>query len=114
MKNYIALSAMLLAMALTQPAQSQVSVNFNIGAQPLWGPVGHNYVEYYYMPAYEVYYSVPKAQFVYLDGGNWTFASALPPRFGAINFYSAYKVVLNQPEPYLAFKTHKVKYAKYK
>ena len=93
---------------------AQVSVSVNISSQPLWGPVGYSHVEYYYLPQYEVYYSVPRAQFVYLDGGNWIFASALPPRFGTVNVYNTYKVVINQPTPYLYYKTHKVKYAKYK
>jgi uncharacterized membrane protein YgcG len=73
-----------------------------------------DHVEYYYLPQYEVYYSVPRAQYVYLDGGNWVFASALPPRFGTVNVFNTYKVVINQPTPYLYYKTHKVKYAKYK
>lgn len=94
--------------------QVNAQVTVNISAQPVWGPVGYSYVEYYYMPQYEVYYSVPKAQFVYLDGGNWIFASALPPRFGTVNVYNTYKVVINQRTPYLSHNSYKVKYAKYK
>jgi hypothetical protein len=100
----------LTATAFLQPAKSQPSVSVNIGLQPLWGPVGYDYVDYYYFPSHEVYYYVPNRQFVYLDGGNWRFASALPSRFGSINYYSTYKVVVNEPKAYLKYKTHKVKY----
>lgn len=103
-----------MSMAVTQKAPAQVSVQVNIGLQPVWGPVGYDYVEYYYLPDYEVYYHVPTARFVYFDAGNWMFAAALPPRFGTINYYNCYKVVINQPQAYLLFKTHKVKYATYK
>lgn len=99
---------------ISKPAISQVSVNINIGAQPTWGPVGYDYVEYYYLPDIEVYYYVPRHQYVYLSNGNWIFAASLPSRYRAYNLYSGYKVVINEPKPYLHFSSHKVKYAKYK
>ena len=111
LRRFILLMLVLSGAAVLKPANSQVSVNVNIGAQPLWGPVGYDYVEYYYLPAYDVYYYVPRHQFVYLDGPKWRFASALPPRFGAIDLYSAPKVVINEPRAYLHYQTHKVKYA---
>jgi len=95
-------------------SNAQVSVSVNIGLQPEWGPVGFDYVEYYYIPQYEVYYYVPKREFVYLDGGKWIFASALPRRFGTVDLYTPYKVVINEPEPYKHFKEDQVKYASYK
>jgi len=95
-------------------ATAQVSVNINIGAQPVWGPVGYDYVEYYYMPDIEVYYYVPSHRFIYLSNGRWIFASTLPYRYRGYNIYSGHKVVINEPRPYLHFTTHKVKYAKYK
>lgn len=96
------------------PTNAQVNVQVNIGSQPLWGPVGYDYVEYYYLPEYEVYYDVPTRQFVYLDGRNWVFATALPSRFGRVNFFNTYKVVVNQPKAYLLFKDHRTKYVRYK
>ena len=95
-------------------SQAQVSVNINIGAQPVWGPVGYDYVNYYYMPEYDIYYDVPARRYVYYDGGRWLFAAALPPRFASVNLYSTYKVVLNQPKAYKYHNDHKVKYVKYK
>lgn len=64
---------------------SQVNVQVNIGTQPLWGPTGYDYAEYYYLPEYEVYYEVPSRRFVYLNGNDWVFASALPSSFGRVS-----------------------------
>lgn len=99
---------------ITSPARAQVNVNINIGAQPLWGPVGYDYVEYYYLPDIEVYYYVPRRQYVYFDGGRWIFAASLPVRYRTYDLYTGYKVVVNEPRAYLHFNTHKVKYAKFK
>lgn len=35
-------------------AQIRINANINIGNQPLWGPVGYDYVDYYYMPDIDV------------------------------------------------------------
>ena len=99
---------------ISKPASAQVSVNINIGSQPTWGPVGYDYVDYYYLPDIDTYYYVPKHQFVYLSNGKWIFATSLPSRYSSYNLYSGYKVVINEPRPYLSFTTHKVTYAKYK
>ena len=114
MKRVILILVMAAGCFIYKPASAQVSVNINIGAQPVWGPVGYDYVEYYYMPDIGVYYYVPTRQFIYLTNGRWLFATTLPVRYRAYNMYSGYKVVINQPRPYLHFTTHKIKYAKYK
>jgi hypothetical protein len=95
-------------------SNAQVNVSVNIGAQPLWGPAGYDVVEYYYLPDLQTYYYVPSRQFVYLNGSNWVFARSLPARYRGYDLYSGYKVVINEPKPYLHFNTHKVKYANYK
>lgn len=99
---------------LHKPAVAQVAVNVNIGAQPVWGPIGYNYVEYYYLPDIEAYYYVPSRRFIYSNNGRWIFATTLPYRYRGYNIYSGYKVVINEPRPYLRFGAHKIKYAKYK
>src|SRR6478672_5680534 len=102
-------SALILVLAFTfGRSNAQISVSVNIGLQPEWGPVGYDYVDYYYMPQYEVYYYVPERKFVYLDGGRWIFATALPPRYGTVNLFSTYKVVVNEPRAYMHFNDHKV------
>jgi hypothetical protein len=115
MKKLI-LAGVLTVIALTaaREAHAQVDVNINIGRQPVWGPVGYDYVEYYYLPDIDAYYYVPRRQFVYLNGGSWVFASALPSRYSGYDLYSGYKVVVNEPRAYLHYKEHKVKYAPYR
>lgn len=85
---------------MEQP-KAQVRFNVNIGIQPNWGPRGCDYAEYYYLPEYEVYYHVPAAKFIFWGGNDWIFASNLPNRFGRIDLFNTFKVVINEPHPYL-------------
>ena len=94
-------------------AQVQVGVHINIGDQPDWGPVGYDYVEYYYLPEIECYYYVPSRQYVYLSNGRWTFSAGLPPMYSRYDLYSGYKVPLRDRDAYLFFNDHRVKYAPY-
>ncbi len=95
-------------------AQVSVSVNFNVEAQPEWGPSGYDQVNYYYMPDIETYYYVPRHQFVYLNGGKWIFASTLPERCRGYDLYRGYKVVLNEPRPYMHHEEYRTRYAHYR
>lgn len=99
---------------MPSPSSAQISLNVNIGSQPLWGPTGYEHVDYYYLPDIESYYYVPKKQFIYLNNGAWVFTSNLPARYNNYDLYNGYKVVINSPRPYLHFKEQKIKYAKYK
>ena len=94
-------------------AQVSVNVNFNVEAQPEWGPAGYNQVNYYYMPDIETYYYVPRHQFVYLNSGHWVFTSTLPQRYHSYDLYRGYKVVLNEPRPYLHHEEYRARYAHY-
>lgn len=116
MKRIIICAALFLTAAIYKDANAQVrlNVNVNIGSQPVWGPVGYDYVDYYYLPDIESYYYVPRHQFIYLSGGRWIYSSSLPPRYRNYDLYSGYKVVINQPRPYRYFNTHKVKYSGYR
>lgn len=95
-------------------AQVKVNVDINIGVQPSWGPTGYYHADYYYLPDIDVYYNVPQRQFIYLDAGKWVFAASLPPRCASYDLYRGYKVVINEPEPYLRHETHSARYSKYK
>src|SRR5690349_11852372 len=95
-------------------AQLRVSVNLNIGTQPEWGPAGYDYAEYYYLPDIDVYYSVPQRQFIYFSNGRWVFGASLPYMYRSYNLYNSYKVVINEPRPYLRADVYRVKYARYK
>ncbi len=114
MKKVILFMLIAAGSLIAKPVTGQVSVNINIGAQPVWGPVGYDYVDYYYLPGIESYYYVPTRQFIYFSNGRWIFARTLPARYSYFNIYSGYKVVINEPRPYLQFNLHKIKYAKYK
>jgi len=116
MKKILLATALLAGSLVHNSAQAQVRVNVsvNIGSQPTWGPVGYDYVQYYYLPDIDAYYYVPSHQFVYLNAGRWVFAASLPARYHGYNLYSGYKVVVNEPRPYLHPEVCRVKYARYK
>jgi len=95
-------------------AQVSVSIGVNIGSQPEWGPVGYQTVNYYYMPDIECYYYVPRHQFIYLDGGRWIFAASLPARCQSYDLYRGYKVVINDPQPYLRDDVYRARYGRYR
>jgi hypothetical protein len=104
------------SLAAYKPAHAQISLslNLNIGSQPDWGPTGYDHVDYYYLPDIDCYYDVPNRQYIYLNGNTWTRTSALPPRYSNYDLYHGYKVVVNQPKPYLRAATYRAKYAQYK
>lgn len=115
MNKKIALSCLIGFLSFfANTSSAQISVNFNVGAQPLWGPVGYDQANYYYMPDIDTYYNVPTRQYVYLQNDKWQFSNALPSRYSGYDLYNGYKVVMNSPRPYLSYNTHKVKYAKFK
>ena len=117
MKKIILMVVTLLGLiAFTKSSQAQVSlgVNINIGSQPVWGPVGYDYVDYYYLPDIDVYYYVPRHQYIYLSNGRWVFAASLPVRYRSYDIYSGYKVVINEPRPYLHADVYRSRYAPYR
>jgi len=102
MKKMFLIMAVLVFTAVQRvQAQVRVNVNINLGSQPEWGPAGYDYVEYYYLPDVDIYYYVPRRQYIYLSGGRWIFVSSLPVRYRSSNLYNSYKVVINEPRPYM-------------
>lgn len=93
---------------------AQVGVSINIDLQPQWGPAEYDYVEYYYMPEYDIYYYAPQRQFVYLRGTNWVMVNSLPTQYRHVDLYNTYKVVINEPKPYLKNKYYSEHYKQYK
>ncbi len=116
MKRLVLAAGLFAATCCFNPAHAQVSVNvsFNVEAQPAWGPTGYNQVNYYYLPDIETYYYVPRHQFVYFNEGRWVFASSLPERCRNYDLYRGYKVVLNEPRPYLHHEEYRSRYAYYR
>jgi hypothetical protein len=116
MKKTIFIIAFLIGSVMSQnvTAQNRAGVTINIGAQPIWGPVGYDYVEYYYLPDVDAYYYVPNHQYIYMQRGSWVFSRNLPPMYRNFDLYSGYKVVINEPKPYHNHGKHKEKYHGYK
>jgi hypothetical protein len=94
--------------------QAQVKFQINIGSQPVWGPTGYDHVEYYYIPDIDAYYYVPRHQYVYWRGNHWVYAASLPGRYHDFDLYHSYKVVVNEPRPYLHHDADKVRYGKFR
>jgi len=114
MKKLILCIIIFFSTAIFKNANAQVSVNINIGSQPVWGPVGYDYAEYYYMPDMDMYYYVPRHQFVYLSNGNWVFSASLPARYRNYDLNNTYKVVINEPRAYLHYNVDRVRYSRYR
>ncbi len=93
---------------------AQINLNFNVDKQPVWGPIGHDYVEYYYLPDIEAYYDVPQHRYYYYNNGVWIHSTNLPSRYNNFDYYNSYKVVINEREPWHNHKTYKKKYSSYK
>jgi hypothetical protein len=110
----IVLIAAILSIAYSYKADAQVSVNVNIGRQPVWGPVGYDYVNYYYLPDLDVYYDVPRGMFVYYQSGRWNFGASLPGRYGRYDLYNSYKVVVNDRNPWLRHSYYRSHYSEYR
>ena len=61
---------------------------------PVTNTMAYSDSDYYYYPDQEVYYYPTSSQYIYYDGGAWTYAAALPPRY-SVNLYTTNRVVLN-------------------
>jgi hypothetical protein len=99
---------------LTTPIIAQFHFNSNISSQPVWGPVGYYYVQYYYLPDIDTYYSVTQHRFIYHNKGYWVTSSNLPARYRDFNLYNAHKVVINEDKPYMQDQVYREKYSSYK
>jgi hypothetical protein len=115
MKKFILFVALIVSVLFSaQPIGAQVRVHVNIGLQPLWGPTGYDYVDYYYIPDIDAYYDVPHASYVYFDDGRWITARELPPRYRDFDLYRAHKVVINEPSPWLRHEHYRDMYSGYR
>ncbi|MDD2797284.1 MAG: hypothetical protein PHV20_01700 [Bacteroidales bacterium] len=95
--------------------QAQVSINFQFGTPPSWGPTGYSEARYYYLPDIEAYYDVQSSVFICFNGSKWIKRSHLPYRYRNYDLYGGYKVVMSDYHgntPYSHFADHRSKYAK--
>lgn len=91
------------------------NVNVHIGTPPVWGPVGYDEAEYYYLPDIQVYYDIRATQYIYYGNGKWIRSRYLPSYCRGYDLYHGYKVVLTDYHgrtPYAYYDTHKVRYYK--
>lgn len=114
MKKIIIALALLAATGTFNNAQAQVSVSFNIGTQPLWGPTGYDYAQYYYMPELDVYYDIQSKMYYYSSGRRWVGVRTLPARYSRYNLYNTYKVVLNERNPWTRAQVNRQKYGSFR
>jgi hypothetical protein len=116
MKKIVFAAVLFLSVSVINKTDAQVrfNINVNLNSQPNWGPAGYDYVEYYYLPDIQAYYYVPRRQFVYLAGNNWIFSYNLPPAYRNYDLYSGYKVVINEPRPYLRHTVYRQRYSGYR
>lgn len=98
----------------TLHAQIRVNIGFNLGSQPAWGPTGYDYVDYYYLPDIDVYYSVPQHRYYYNNRGRWISSAYLPARYHSYNFYNSYKVVVNERDPWRNDNAYRQKYSSFR
>ena len=113
--NHLKLIAIGIVIFLSTSTKAQVSVTVNVGSPPLWGPVEHHDVQYYYIPDIEAYYDVHTSMFIYFSGGNWIRRTYLPKRYQGYDLYNGYKVVLidyHGNSPYHNHNIYKNKYKK--
>lgn len=114
MKKPLFLGLLFLASCFAYSSNAQVGVRVNIGLQPIWGPVGYDYVNYYYIPDLDAYYDVPNQQYMFFDGGRWIAMHDLPPRYRGFDLYHSYKVVINDPQPWMHHDMYRRRYASYR
>ncbi len=114
MKKIAAVALFWVATFMYTPANAQVNATINLGKQPAWGPTGYSNPNYYYLPDIDVFYDVPRRQFIYPNGNQWVFANSLPASYANYNLYNGYKVVVNDRNPYNNADIYRVKYKKYK
>ncbi len=118
MKKIIFMAAFLLGSLPFKQTYAQIHLSVNLGvninSQPDWGPVGYAHADYYYMPDIGVYYDVPAHQYIYSGGNGWVRAAILPPMYSRYDIYHGYKVVLNEPRPWMHDRDIRARYAGYR
>ncbi len=93
-------------------AQVRVNVNLNMG-RPSWGLPGNQVGDFYYLPEIDVYYDLHGRQFVYFDRGQWINAYELPYMYRGYDLARGYKVVVNEPRPYMYADRYRQRYSRY-
>jgi len=112
--RYILILIASLLLVCNAEAQVRFNLNFNLDRQPVWGPVGADYAENYYLPDIEAYYNVPTKRFYFNMDGRWVYRSSLPSRYRNFDLYNSYKVVVNERNPWHNHEKYRDEYSSYK
>jgi hypothetical protein len=111
-KQILPILALVFLLAGTTQAQVRVNLNLNIGSRPAWGLPGNYTGDYYYFPEIDAYYCIPEQRFIYLDAGRWVFGAQLPYAYRNYDLYRGYKVVINEPRPYMRGQFYRERYGR--
>jgi hypothetical protein len=110
MKKLILLFVLCTSGLLCKTTYAQIKFSVNIDLQPIWGPVGYDHVEYYFLPEIDAYYYVPTQKYIFEENGSWVTRDRLPERYRGHDMYNTRKVVINEPKPYLHHQENREKY----
>ena len=108
LKNLLLLTV--ISLLFNMCASRRTVVVQNQAPPPMWGPMGHETIRYYYLPDMMVYYDVHTAMFFYPQRNRWIRRSYLPAYYSHFDLYNTYKVVLHDyygPSPYHQFNNHR-------
>ena len=75
---------------------------------------GYDHTAYYYMPDIGIYYDISARRYIYTSNKEWVHSSSLPARYRQYDIDHSYKVVLNQPCPWLHDNELAARYAGHK
>jgi len=117
MKKFLLATTLLIGSLITTTstdAQVRVNIHANIGSQPMWGPAGYDFAQFYYLPDLDMYYDVQARQFVYFDRGRWIYTTALPMNYRNYDLYGGYKVVINHDRPFVYHDYYRSHYRNYR
>lgn len=116
MKKIIIFATFLAGLALlpNRIYAQRANLSINLNLQPAWGPIGYDYVRYYYIPDLNCYYDVSHTKFIYFHRGQWVSARYLPNAYRNYDLYTTYKVVVNAPEPWRNNRHYYTYYAPYR
>jgi hypothetical protein len=114
MKNLLLAAMVVGASFLSNKTEAQVRVNVNLNiGRPSWGLPGNQVGDYYYLPEIDTYYDIAHRQFVYFDRGRWAYASALPYQYRGYDLARGYKVIVNEPRPFMRADWYRNRYKRY-
>ncbi len=118
MKKIILIFALLIGAgsyhSVSNAQKININININIGNQPDWGPIGYDYVDYYYFPDINCYYDVNQLRFIYMHNGRWVQSRYLPYRYERYDLYNMYKVILvDIRTPWIFNTRHRRQYVSY-